>query len=388
MIDKSTRDNMIDLRSDTVTLPSPAMRHAMAEAEVGDDVYGEDPTVNRLQERAAQMFGKEAGLFVASGTMGNLVSLLAHAPRGSEVILGDESHIFQYEQGGASVVGGLVYHTVPTNPYGDLPLERLTAAIRHRDDPHYALPGVICLENTHNRCGGTILSLNYIAQVRAIADKEALPLHLDGARLPNAAIALGVNMETVAAPFDSVQIDLSKGLAAPVGGVVVGSKEFITRAHRARKLVGGGMRQAGVIAAAGLVALEEMVLRLAEDHKHARILAEELAHLPDVHIDLTTVQTNLIVFRLNPEKWIPSAFISAMREHGILLGGLGDDRLRFVTHYGITHADIDRTLLAAKQVLGARPDSVPGSASSAKVMLSQSHSPATADGSRTTTRKG
>ncbi len=342
---------MIDLRSDTVTLPSPAMRRAMAEADLGDDVYGEDPTVNRLQELAAEMLGKEAGLFVASGTMGNLVSLLAHAPRGAKVILGDESHIFNYEQGGASVVGGLVFHTLPTEKTGELPLSRLEAAARRVNDSHYALPGVICLENTHNRCGGTVLSQAYARQVRAIADRESLPLHLDGARLPNAAVALGVSMRDLAAPFDSVQLDLSKGLAAPVGGIVVGSQEFIARAHRARKLLGGGMRQAGVIAAAGIVALQEMVERLAEDHEHARVLAQELAQMPGVRIDLDTVQTNLVVFRLDPERWTPAAFIAAMREHGVLLGGFGDDRLRFATHYGITRAEIDAALLAARRVL-------------------------------------
>jgi threonine aldolase len=341
----------IDLRSDTVTLPSPAMRHAMADAELGDDVYGEDPTVNRLQDLAAELLGKEAGLFVASGTMGNLVSLLAHAPRGSEVILGDESHIFHYEQGGASVVGGLVYHTVPTNKYGDLPLDRLQAAIRRRDDVHNALPGVICLENTHNRCGGTVLSLDYMAQVRELATRNDLPLHLDGARLPNAAVALEVSMREVAASFDSVQLDLSKGLAAPVGGVVAGSRKFIQLAHRARKLLGGGMRQAGVLAAAGIIGLREMVHRMAEDHEHARILAEGLAELRAVRIDLETVQTNIVVFRLDPQHWSPADFIAAMHAQGIMLGGFGDDRLRFVTHYGITRADIDQTLLAVKHVL-------------------------------------
>jgi threonine aldolase len=323
----------------------------MAEADVGDDVYGEDPTVNRLQELAAELLGKEAGLFVASGTMGNLAALLAHAPRGSEVILGDEAHIFHYEQGGASVAGGLVYHTVPTHKHGDLPLAALRAAIRHRDNPHYALPGVICLENTHNRCGGTLLSLEYMGQVRQLATDNDLPLHLDGARVPNAAVALGVSLDEVAAPFDSVQLDLSKGLAAPVGGVVVGSKAFIYRAHRARKLLGGGMRQAGVIAAAGIIALQEMVERLHDDHQHARMLAEGLAELPDVRIDLDTVQTNIVVFRLNPARSTPEAFFAAMREHGILLGGFGDDRLRFVTHYGVERADVDKALLAAKRVL-------------------------------------
>ncbi|HEY0603203.1 MAG TPA: low-specificity L-threonine aldolase [Herpetosiphonaceae bacterium] len=346
---------LIDLRSDTVTLPSPEMRRAMADAELGDDVYGEDPTVNRLQDLAAEMLGKEAGLFVASGTMGNLVSLLAHAPRGSEVILGDEAHIFHYEQGGASVVGGLVYHTVPTNPLGDLPLDKLAAALRDPSNPHYALAGVICLENTHNRCGGTVLSLDYIAQVRELATANQLPLHLDGARLPNAAVALGVDLKTVSAPFDSVQLDLSKGLAAPVGGVVVGSKEFIHRAHRARKLLGGGMRQAGTIAAAGIVALEQMVERLAEDHTYARLLAEALVEMPDVRLDPASVQTNLVVFRLNPQRWTPATFIAAMREHGILLGGFGDDRLRFATHYGISRADIDKTVAAAQQVLQTGP---------------------------------
>lgn len=342
---------MIDLRSDTVTLPSPQMRRAMAEAPLGDDVYGEDPTVNRLQALAAEMLGKEAALFVASGTMGNLVSLLAHAPRGSEVILGDEAHIFHYEQGGASVVGGLVLHTLPTNPYGELPLDRLRAAIRNPNDAHQAAPGVICLENTHNRCGGTVLSLDYIAHVRSIADQAGVPLHLDGARLPNAAVALGVPLHAITAPFDSVQLDLSKGLAAPVGGVVAGSAAFVKRAHRARKLVGGGMRQAGVLAAAGIVALREMIARLQDDHQHARRLAEELAQLPGVQIDLKSVQTNLVVFRLDETRCTPDAFIAAMREHGVVLGGFGDGRLRFATHYGIEAADIDAALLAAKRIL-------------------------------------
>jgi threonine aldolase len=343
--------SVIDLRSDTVTHPSPEMRRAMANAELGDDVYGEDPTVNRLQELAADMLGKEAGLFVASGTMGNLVSLLAHTSRGDRVILGDESHVFHNEQGGAAVVGGLVYHTLPTGTYGELPIDRLKSAIQRHDDAHYAVPGVVCLENTHNRCGGTVLSLDYLAGVRQVTEAQQVPLHLDGARLPNAAVALGISMREIAAHFDSVQLDLSKGLAAPVGGVVVGSAAFIKRAHRARKLLGGGMRQAGTIAAAGVVALEQMVERLAEDHLHARILAEGLAELRDVQIDLTTVQSNLVVFQLSPAQWSPTEFIAAMREHGVLLGGYAGDRLRFATHYGITRTNIDRTLSVLQQVL-------------------------------------
>jgi threonine aldolase len=232
-----------------------------------------------------------------------------------------------------------------------LPLDQLQVAIQRHDDAHYAAPGVVCLENTHNRCGGTVLSLDYLARVRQITEAQQVPLHLDGARLPNAAVALGISMREIAASFDSVQLDLSKGLAAPVGGVVVGSAAFIKRAHRARKLLGGGMRQAGTIAAAGVVALEQMVERLAEDHANARMLAEGLAEFPDVRIDLATVQTNLVVFQLHHERWIPSAFIAAMREHGILLGGYAGNRLRFATHYGISRADIDRTLNVLRQVL-------------------------------------
>lgn len=340
---------MIDLRSDTVTQPTPEMREAMARAAVGDDVYGEDPTVNRLQELAAEMLGKEAALFVASGTMGNLVSLLAHCGRGDEVILGDEAHIFHYEQGGASALGGLVYHPVPTTAAGELPLDTLRRAIRDRTNPHYALPGAICLENTHNRCGGTVLSLDYLARVKALADEQGLPLHLDGARLPNAAVVLSMPMRVIAEHVTSVQLDLSKGLAAPVGGVVAGPRAFIARAHRARKVVGGGMRQAGVIAAAGIVALESMVERLAEDHANARLLAAGLAAFPQIVIELPYVQTNIVVFRMADPAWTPAVLINALREHGILVGGFGDERLRMVTHYGISRADIDTTLAAVKQ---------------------------------------
>ncbi len=326
------------------------MREAMAHAEVGDDVYGEDPTVNRLQDLAAQMLGKEAALFVASGTMGNLCSLLAHCGRGDEIILGDESHIFHYEQGGASALGGMVFHTVPTMAGGELPLDAVADAIRDRSNPHYALAGVICLENTHNRCGGTVLSLDYLERGRALADQHGLPLHLDGARLPNAAVALGVPMREITAHVTSVQLDLSKGLAAPVGGVVAGPKDFVARAYRARKIVGGGMRQAGIIAAAGIVALENMVDRLAEDHAHAQVLARGLKEFPQLTLDLDRVQTNLVVFRLRDPAWTPAAFIGAMREQGVLIGGFGDERVRMVTRYGISRADVDTTLAAVRQV--------------------------------------
>ena len=342
---------MIDLRSDTVTHPSPKMREAMAYADVGDDVYGEDPTVNRLQELAAGTLGKEAALFVASGTMGNLVSLLAHCGRGDEVILGNESHIFRYEQGGASALGGMIYHTLPTERSGELALPAIDAAIRRGDDAHQPPTGAICLENTHNRRGGAVLALDYLREVKRLADRHHLPLHLDGARLPNAAVALGVPMSAITEHVTSVQLDLSKGLAAPVGGLVAGSKAFIARAHRARKVVGGGMRQAGIIAAAGIVALSSMVERLAEDHAHARLLAEGLAEFPQIAIDVDRVQTNIVVCSLEARAWSPRAFIAALREQGVLIGSFGDHRLRLVTHYGITRADIDRTLVAFRRVL-------------------------------------
>ena len=341
---------MIDLRSDTVTQPSPAMREAMARADVGDDVYGEDPTVNRLQELAAEMLGKEAALFVVSGTMGNLVSLLAHCGRGDEIILGDESHIFRYEQGGASALGGMIYHTLPTGPDGQLELARIQNAIRDSRDAHQPVTGAICLENTHNRCGGMVLPLEYLRQVKALADSHVVPLHLDGARLPNAAVGLGVSLQTITAHVTSVQLDLSKGLAAPVGGLVAGSRAFIARAHRARKVLGGGMRQAGIIAAAGIVALTEMVDRLAEDHDNARRLAEGLAEIPQIVISPEHVQTNIVVYSLRDPYWTPQAFIAALREEGMLIGGFGDHRLRLVTHYGVERDDVDRALLAVRRV--------------------------------------
>lgn len=340
----------IDLRSDTVTRPTPEMRRAMAEATVGDDVYGEDPTVNALQDRAAELLGKEAALFVASGTMGNLISLMAHAPRGAEVLLGDESHIYHYEQGGASAVGALVFHPIRTDPAGQLPLDLLRAAARDKNNPHYAAPGVICLENSHNRCGGTALHPDYLHKARAVADAVGVPMHLDGARLANASVALGIPMRDLAGPFDSVQFDLSKGLGAPVGGVVAGSKDFITRAKRGRKLLGGGMRQAGVIAAAGLVALG-MVDRMADDHRLARRLAEALAETKGLRVDLPSVQTNLVIVHVES---MPAAdFLASLKSEGILAGSPGPGRVRFVTHYDVSAADIDTVVATARRVIKA-----------------------------------
>ena len=337
--------DLIDLRSDTVTLPSPAMREAVARAELGDDVMGEDPTVNRLEALAAELMGKEAGLLVASGTMGNLVSVLSHCRRGAEVILGDESHIYHYEAGGVSALGGCVLHPVPTGRFGELAIHDLESAVRPAaSDIHAAPAGVICLENTHNRCGGTLLSVDYMASVRSLADRLSLPIHLDGSRIFNAAVARSCPAKDLTQQADSVQFCLSKGLAAPVGSLVCGNAAFIAQARRYRKMVGGGMRQAGIIAAAGIVALTEMVERLAEDHQNARLLAEGLAELPGLRIDLDTVQTNLVIFTARNGQIDSPTFVKRLATEGVKIGDLGGGRFRAVTHYGITTQHIQNAL--------------------------------------------
>ena len=339
---------MIDLRSDTVTRPTPAMRQAMVGAEVGDDVYGEDPTVNRLQRISAQLLGKEEALFVPSGTMGNLISVLIHCPRGSEVILGDESHIYNYEQGGASHVGGCVLHPVRTQADGTLALEDIRGSVRDPRNVHNAAPGVICLENTHNRCGGAVLSVEYVKQVRALADELKLPMHLDGARLANAAVALKTPIKTLAGPFESVQFDLSKGLGAPVGGIVAGSRGFIDQAKRYRKLLGGGMRQAGVIAAAGIVAIEQMIERLAEDHQRARRVAEALAESGVFAIDPASVETNIVLAAVKRPN-DPKQIVEKLKKAGVLVNPPNRDRIRFVMHYDVSEADIETLIQTLHQ---------------------------------------
>jgi threonine aldolase len=341
----------IDLRSDTVTLPTPEMRRVIAEAALGDDVYGEDPTVNRLEKLAAEMVGKGAAVLVASGTMGNLCALLAHCARGDEALIGDESHIYHYEGGGASTLGGIALHPVPTAPGGELPLDALAAAIRDPLDEHEALTRLVCLENTHNRCGGTVLAPDYMRAVHDFAHSRGLLAHLDGARLFNAAVALGVDARAITDHVDSVQFCLSKGLSAPVGSILAGDAAFIARARRVRKLVGGGMRQAGIIAAAGIVALEQMVGRLAEDHANARLLAEGLASFPQIAINMAAVQTDIVIFSLRDERLTQGAFVRALTERGLLLGELGNGRIRAVTHYGIDSGDIEEALEIVRTVL-------------------------------------
>jgi threonine aldolase len=343
-------NRIIDLRSDTVTLPTPEMRRAMAEAEVGDDVYGEDPTINRLEALAANRLGKEASLFVPSGTMANLISLLTHCGRGDEAIMGDSAHTFLFEAGGSAAVGGIHPHTVPNQPDGTLDLDDLEAAIR-AENLHHPHTRLICLENTHNRCGGAVLTPDYTARVRALADRHGLAIHLDGARLFNAAVALGVAPALLAGDADSVSFCLSKGLSAPVGSLVCGSDRFIAQARRQRKLLGGGMRQAGVLAAAGIVALETMVDRLAEDHATARRLAQGLIALPGVVLDPGRIQTNIVIFELAPGAPSPAEFSAGLSARGVKLNPIGGRKLRAVTHYGIQIADIDAALEAAAEVL-------------------------------------
>jgi threonine aldolase len=343
----------IDLRSDTVTLPTPEMRRAIAEAALGDDVYGEDPTINRLEQLAARRVGKEAAMLVVSGTMGNLCALLAHCGRGEEAIVGDESHIYNSEAGGASALGGVAYHVVANGPNGELPLAAVEGAIRNASDSHNASTRLICLENTHNRCGGVVLAPAYMHSVAKLARGRGLALHLDGARLFNAAVALGVDASAIAGHVDSVQFCLSKGLSAPVGSILAGDAGFIARARRVRKQVGGGMRQAGIIAAAGIVALEQMVDRLAEDHTNARTLAEGLASFPQLDIDLDTVQTDIVIFKLRDERWTPDSFARALAERGLRIGGMGYGRIRAVTHYGIEAGDIEEALEIVRSVLMA-----------------------------------
>jgi threonine aldolase len=340
---------LIDLRSDTVTQPTPAMREAMYRAEVGDDVFGEDPTINRLQEMAAERLAKEAALFVVSGTMGNLVALLAHCGRGDEAIVGNRSHTFLFEQGGMAALGSIMSFPVPNQPDGTLRLADVEAAIR-ADDEHFPRTRLVCLENTHNVCNGTPLTPEYTAQVAQLAHSRGLRLHLDGARVFNAAAALEVNVRTLVQDVDSVMFCLSKGLCAPVGSLLCGSADFIAEARRARKVVGGGMRQAGILAAAGIVALEQMADRVGEDHVRAIRLAQRLAEIPG--IDVAPVSTNILYFGLTEQVSKTQEEVQGeLAKRGILVGGRADGRFRAVTHYWISDEDIEATVEAVRAVV-------------------------------------
>ena len=340
---------VVDLRSDTVTHPTPAMREAMYRAEVGDDVFGEDPTVNRLERIAAERLGKEAALFVVSGTMGNLVALLTHCGRGDEMILGDRSHTYLFEQGGAAALGGITLRPIPNQPDGTLRLEDIEGAIRG-DNVHFPRTRLVCLENTHNMCDGSPLTAAYTAQVAQLAHGRGLRVHLDGARIFNAAAALGVEARELALGMDSVMFCLSKGLCAPVGSLLCGSADFIAEARRARKVVGGGMRQAGILAAAGLVALEQMAGRVAEDHARARRLAEGLAEIPGVEV--APVMSNILYFWLTEKvSKTQDQVVNGLVERGVLLLGRLEGRFRAVTHYWISDEDIEKTIQAMRAVV-------------------------------------
>jgi Threonine aldolase len=354
----------IDLRSDTVSHPTPAMRRAMAEAEVGDDVFGDDPTVNALEERAAELLGKEAGLFVASGTMGNLVAQMAHLGRGQETIAGREHHTVMDEAAGHAVIVGTSIRALADRPDGTLDLHEVDEAFRDPTDPHEPITGLVTIENTHAHSMGQPLTPAYSREIAAIAHAHGVPLHIDGARFWNAVVALGVTPRDLADPADSVTFCLSKGLACPVGSIVVGGHDFIWRARRGRKLVGGGMRQAGILAAAGLVALSDgpdgTIERLAEDHANARRLAEALSTMAGVvsaggtaqpapgPLDPARVATNFVVFRVERDR---AAFLEALRARSVLMVEYPHGQVRAVTHYGVTAADIETTIAAVRAAL-------------------------------------
>ncbi len=347
----------IDLRSDTVTRPTEGMRAAMAAAPVGDDVYGEDPTVNRLENEMAERLGKEAGLFVSSGTMGNLIAVLTHAGRGDEMILGDLSHTFLYEGGGAAALGGVHPHPIPNASDGSLPLKAIEAAIR-ADNIHFPRTRLILLENTHNRCGGHPITPEYCDAVGDLAHSRGISVHLDGARLFNAAVSLGVAPHVLTRSVDSVMVCLSKGLGAPVGSVLCGSHEFIMKARRVRKMVGGGMRQAGIIAAAGLYALEHHIDRLREDHENATRLAEAIAGIDGLEIGPDRapgqpVKTNLVYFRIVRSGLSATVLAERLAAHGVLSHPLGEknDQMRFATHLDVSAADIDEAISALRSAV-------------------------------------
>jgi threonine aldolase len=345
--------DFVDLRSDTLTLPTPEMREAMARAEVGDDVWGEDPTVQRLEAMAAARLGKEAGLFVASGTMGNLVSVVGHTQAGQEVVLDLDSHIYNYEVAGGTIVGNVQMHPVKTER-GFLTPEQVQDALRPANI-HIPQTGLVCLENTHNRHGGTCCAPEQIAAVAAVAHGAGVPVHMDGARLFNAAVALKRDPRELAQHVDSVTFCLSKGLAAPVGSIVCGSAAFIERAKRVRKMVGGGMRQVGVLAAAGLVSLERMVDRLAEDHVNARTLAEAVAAMPGLAVDLASVQTNIVIIRVDRGDRARSTaaadeLVKGCAARKVKIHAMGPAAIRCVTHKDVDAEDIRRAVEAFREL--------------------------------------
>ena len=334
----------IDLRSDTVTKPTDEMRRAMASAEVGDDVFGEDPSINELQERSAALLGKEAGLLTSSGTMSNLIATLAWSNHGDEIIMGDEAHMFWNESAGQAALGGVQTRLVPNDSQGRINPDDVAAAIRPSGNLHFPRTSMVCLENTHNRCSGGVLTPEDTKSVGDIAHGAGVPVHLDGARLFNASIALEVPPAELARDVDDLSFCLSKSLSCPVGSVLVGSQDFIDNAKRWRKMLGGGMRQAGVLAAAGLVALDTMIDRLAEDHQNAKRLADGLANIDGLSVDPESIQTNIVFFEVDDKLGTAAELIAALNRHGVLVSYPGKQSIRMVTHRHISPGDIEEAL--------------------------------------------
>jgi threonine aldolase len=340
----------IDLRSDTVTRPSPAMRRAMAEAEVGDDVFGDDPTVKKLEAMVAERLGKEAALYVPSGTMSNQVALYTASERGDEILCETGSHIISYEVAAPAIISGLLTHPID----GDLGILTAEQIAFHIREPNIHCPRtkIVALENTHNRAGGTVYPLDIIADIETVARKHGLWMHLDGARLWNAHVASGIPLDRYAGHFDSVSVCLSKGLGAPIGSVLTGTRDFITKTRRTRKMFGGGMRQVGILAAAGIYALEHNIHRLAEDHANARGLAEQLNQMPGLTVNLKAAQTNIVAVDIDPAKMTVVDFVSKLAAGGVLCIPFGRTRVRFVTHLDVTAEDCRAAIAAARQVVG------------------------------------
>jgi len=343
---------MIDLRSDTVTKPSDKMRAAMAAAEVGDDVFGEDPTVNRLQERAAEIFEKEAALFVPTGSMGNEIAVKLHSKPGQEIIIEERGHVLNYELGAAALISGVTIRPVKSvDGSGHLKWEEIEPAL-HINPPNWIAPtGLICLENTHNFAGGTVTNAKDCAEVCDKAHAVGLPVHMDGARIFNASVALGESAAELTRNCDSVMFTLSKGLGAPVGSILLGSKDLVDEARVWRKRLGGGMRQIGILAAAGLIALEEGPKRLHEDHENARALADGVAEIPGIKIDPSTVQTNIVIFDVSGAGMAASEICARLKEAGVLAIGISETQIRMVTHRDVSAADVSATAETLRVIL-------------------------------------
>ena len=340
----------VDFRSDTVTRPTDAMRKAMAEAEVGDDVMGEDPSINRLEQMAAELLGKEASLFTVSGTMSNLIAILAHTSRGDEIIMGSEAHIFWHEVAAAATFASVQPRLLPNDDHGRIDPEEVAAAIRPKGNLHFPTTSLVCLENTHNRCNGGVLTPEDIAGVADVAHAHGIPVHLDGARIFNAAVSLEMPVRELVKDVDDIGFCLSKGLSAPVGSLLCGSQDFVGRARKWRKMVGGGMRQAGVLAAAGIVALETMVDRLAEDHANAKRLAEGLSQIPGINLNPEQFQTNIVFVEVDSELCPVPEFTAGLSQEGVKVSYSGGTRFRMVTHRETSAQDVDTAIDAAAKV--------------------------------------